>query len=144
VILDLRDCAGEEFEEGCRGGAISSVDHGVIPYTQGQKSPKKGVVSRSGQGLSKLPLVVLQKLRQRIGSRDCVRPRSRKTGSGDVVGVKSFGKASLQQLIPLGKRLRPCFFRPRNSIHSRAKVIQGHGITPDVEVVTVVKPCRRR
>ena len=62
---------------------------------------------------------------------------------GDVVGVKSFGKASLQQLIPLESDSAVLLSTAKFYSQS-GKVIQGHGITPDVEVVTAAKPCRRK
>jgi carboxyl-terminal processing protease len=58
IILDLRNCAGEEYEEGVKVANLF-LDHGVITYTQGQKSPKKEFVADPAKAVSKLPLVVL-------------------------------------------------------------------------------------
>jgi outer membrane protein OmpA-like peptidoglycan-associated protein len=44
IILDLRHCAGDEYEEGVKVANLF-LDHGVIAYTQGQKSPKREFVA---------------------------------------------------------------------------------------------------
>jgi carboxyl-terminal processing protease len=131
VILDLRDCAGEEFEEGVKV-ANFFLDHGVITYTQGQKSPKKEFVADPAKALSKLPLVVLQNYGS-ASAAEIVSAAIKENRRGDVVGVKSFGKASLQQLIPLESDSAVLLSTAKFYSQS-GKVIQGQGITPDVEV----------
>lgn len=131
VILDLRDCAGEEFEEGVKV-ANFFLDHGVIAYTQGQKSPKKEFVADPAKALSKLPLVVLQNYGS-ASAAEIVSAAIKENRRGDVVGVKSFGKASLQQLIPLESDSAVLLSTAKFYSQS-GKVIQGNGITPDVEV----------
>jgi carboxyl-terminal processing protease len=131
VILDLRDCAGEEFEEGVKV-ANFFLDHGVITYTQGQKSPKKEFVADPAKALSKLPLVVLQNYGS-ASAAEIVSAAIKENRRGEVVGVKSFGKASLQQLIPLESDSAVLLSTAKFYSQS-GKVIQGQGITPDVEV----------
>ena len=131
VILDLRDCAGEEFEEAVKV-ANFFLDHGVITYTQGQKSPKKEFVADPAKALSKLPLVVLQNYGS-ASAAEIVSAAIKENRRGDVVGVKSFGKASLQQLIPLESDSAVLLSTAKFYSQS-GKVIQGHGIAPDVEV----------
>jgi carboxyl-terminal processing protease len=131
VILDLRDCAGEEFEEGVKVANLF-LDHGVITYTQGQKSPKKEFVADPSKTLSKLPLVVLQNYGS-ASAAEIVSAAIKENRRGDVVGVKSFGKASLQQLIPLESDSAVLLSTAKFYSQS-GKVIQGQGITPDVEV----------
>jgi carboxyl-terminal processing protease len=131
VILDLRDCAGEEFEEGVKV-ANFFLDHGVITYTQGQKSPKKEFVADPAKALSKLPLVVLQNYGS-ASAAEIVSAAIKENRRGDVVGVKSFGKAALQQLIPLESDSAVLLSTAKFYSQS-GKVIQGQGITPDVEV----------
>ena len=131
VILDVRDCAGEEFEEGVKV-ANFFLDHGVITYTQGQKSPKKEFVADPAKALSKLPLVVLQNYGS-ASAAEIVSAAIKENRRGDVVGVKSFGKASLQQLIPLESDSAVLLSTAKFYSQS-GKVIQGQGITPDVEV----------
>jgi carboxyl-terminal processing protease len=131
VILDLRDCAGEEFEEGVKV-ANFFLDHGVITYTQGQKSPKKEFVADPAKALTKLPLVVLQNYGS-ASAAEIVSAAIKENRRGEVVGVKSFGKASLQQLIPLESDSAVLLSTAKFYSQS-GKVIQGNGITPDVEV----------
>ena len=71
MILDLRDCAGEEFEEGVKV-ANFFLDHGVITYTQGQKSPKKEFVADPAKALDQIAPGGAAELRQCVRSRDCV------------------------------------------------------------------------
>ncbi|MSO23016.1 MAG: S41 family peptidase [Acidobacteria bacterium] len=132
VILDLRDCAGEEFEEGVKV-ANFFLDHGVIAYTQGQKSPKKEFVADPAKALTKLPLVVLQNYGS-ASAAEIVSAAIKENRRGEVVGVKSFGKASLQQLIPLESDSAVLLSTAKFYSQS-GKVIQGNGITPDVEVL---------
>lgn len=131
VILDLRNCAGEEFEEGVKV-ANFFLDHGVITYTQGQKSPKKEFVADPARALSKLPLVVLQNYGS-ASAAEIVSAAIKENRRGELVGVKSFGKASLQKLIPLESESAVLLSTAKFYSQS-GKVIQGNGIAPDVEV----------
>jgi len=131
VILDLRDCAGEEFEEGVKV-ANFFLDHGVITYTQGQKSPKREFVADPAKALTKLPLVVLQNYGS-ASAAEIVSAAIKENRRGELVGVKSFGKAALQQLIPLESESAVLLSTAKFYSQS-GKVIQGQGIAPDVEV----------
>ncbi|MBM3802640.1 MAG: S41 family peptidase [Acidimicrobiia bacterium] len=131
LILDLRDCAGHEFEEGVKVANLF-LDHGVIAYTQGQKSPKREFVADPAKAVTKLPLVVLQNFGS-ASAAEIVSAAIKENRRGEVVGVKSFGKASLQQLIPL--ETDSALLLSTAKFYSQSgKVIQGEGIAPDVEV----------
>ena len=99
IILDLRNCAGDEYEEGVKLANLF-LDHGVITYTQGQKSPKKEFVADPAKAVSKLPLVVLQNYGS-ASAAEIVSAAIKENRRGELVGVRTFGKASLQKLIPL-------------------------------------------
>lgn len=131
IILDLRNCAGEEFEEGVKVANLF-LDHGVIAYTLGQKSPKREFVADPAKALCKLPMVVLQNYGS-ASAAEIVSAAIKENRRGEVVGVKSFGKASLQKLIPLESDSAVLLSTAKFYSQS-GKVIQGQGIAPDVEV----------
>ena len=81
---------------------------------------------------SKLPLVVLQNYGS-ASAAEIVSAAIKENRRGEVVGVKSYGKASLQQLIPLESDSAVLLSTAKFYSQS-GKVIQGQGITPDVEV----------
>jgi carboxyl-terminal processing protease len=131
IILDLRNCAGEEFEEGVKTANLF-LDHGVITYTQGQKSPKKEFVADPGKAVCKLAMVVLQNYGS-ASAAEIVSAAIKENRRGDLVGVRSFGKASLQKLIPLESE-SAVFLSTAKFYSQSGKVIQDNGISPDYEV----------
>lgn len=131
MILDLRNCAGEEFEEGIKVANLF-LDHGVLTYTQGQKSPRKEFVADPAKVMYKLPLVVLQNYGS-ASAAEVVAAAIKENRRGDVVGVKSFGKAALQKIIPLESD-SAVLLSVAKFYSQSGKVIHGNGITPDVEV----------
>jgi carboxyl-terminal processing protease len=118
VILDLRDCAGEEFEEGAKV-ANFFLDHGVIRYTQGQKSPKKEFVADPPRPVE-VPLVVLQNYGS-ASAAEIVSAAIKENRRGDVVGVKSFRQSVSATVDSAGKRLG------RASFHGEVLFTVGQG-----------------
>ena len=131
IILDLRNCAGDEYEEGVKLANLF-LDHGVITYTQGQKSPKKEFVADPAKAVTKLPLVVLQNYGS-ASAAEIVSAAIKENRRGELVGVRTFGKASLQKLIPLDGD-SAILLSTAKFYSQSGKVIQGNGITPDFEV----------
>ena len=131
IILDLRNCAGDDYEEGVKLANLF-LDHGVITYTQGQKSPKKEFVADPAKTVSKLPLVVLQNYGS-ASAAEIVSAAIKENRRGELVGVRTFGKASLQKLIPLDGD-SAILLSTAKFYSQSGKVIQGNGITPDIEV----------
>jgi carboxyl-terminal processing protease len=131
VILDLRNCAGDEFEEGIKVANLF-LDHGIIAYTLGQKSPKKEFAADSVRTICKLPMVVLQNYGS-ASAAEVVSSAIKENRRGELVGVKSFGKASLQKIIALESDSAVLLSTAKFYSQS-GKVIQGHGISPDFEV----------
>jgi carboxyl-terminal processing protease len=131
VILDLRNCAGDEFEEAIKVANLF-LDHGVITYALGQKSPKREFVADPSKVVCRLPMVVLQNYGS-ASAAEIVSAGIKENRRGELVGVKSFGKASLQKLIPLESDSAVLLSTAKFYSQS-GKVIQGNGITPDFEV----------
>lgn len=138
LVLDLRNCGGEAFEEGV-GVANLFLDHGVIAYSEGQKSPRKEFVADPGKVASSLPLAVLQNLGS-ASAAEIVSVAIKENRRGDIVGVRSFGKASVQELfaLPGGAAVLLSVYKYYSQ---SGQVIQARGIAPDHEVAeTPVRP----
>ena len=131
LVLDLRNCGGEAFEEGV-GVANLFLDHGVIAYSEGQKSPRKEFVADPGKVASSLPLAVLQNLGS-ASAAEIVSVAIKENRRGDIVGVRSFGKASVQELfaLPGGAAVSLSVYKYYSQ---SGQVIQARGVAPDHEV----------
>ena len=130
-VLDLRNCGGEAFEEGV-GVANLFLDHGVIAYSEGQQSPRKEFMADPGKVASRLPLAVLQNLGS-ASAAEIVSVAIKENRRGDIVGVRSFGKASVQKLfaLPGGAAVLLSVYKYYSQ---SGQVIQARGVAPDHEV----------
>ncbi len=131
IILDLRNCAGDEFEEGIKVANLF-LDHGVIAYTEGQRSPKREYVAETSKAICTSPMVVLQNYGSASAS-EIVTAAIKENRRGELVGVRSFGKASLQRLIPL-ESASAILLSIAKFYSQSGKEIQGNGISPDYEI----------
>ena len=131
LVLDLRNCGGEAFEEGV-GVANLFLDHGVIAYSEGQKSPRKEFVADPAKVASSLPLAVLQNLGS-ASAAEIVSVAIKENRRGDIVGVRSFGKASVQEIfaLPGGAAVLLSVYKYYSQ---SGQVIQARGVAPDHEV----------
>jgi carboxyl-terminal processing protease len=131
VILDLRFTAGAAEEEAV-GLANLFVGSGTIGSLQGQKTAQKTFTANPGSAVSRTPLVVLVN-QGTAGGAELVAAAVADNKRGAVVGAKTFGAASVQELIPLdgGSALLLSvakYFTPNG------KEIQEGGIQPTVEI----------
>jgi len=131
LVLDLRNCGGEAFEEGV-GVANLFLDHGVIAYSEGQRSPRKEFVADPGKVASRLPLAVLQN-KGSASAAEIVSVAIKENRRGDIVVVRSFGKASVQKLfaLPGGAAVLLSVYKYYSQ---SGQVIQARGVAPDHEV----------
>ncbi len=130
-VLDIRNCAGDEYEEAVKVANLF-LDHGVITYIQGQKSPKKEFVADPARAVSKQPVAILQNYGSAAAA-EIVSAAIKENRRGEVVGVRSFGKAALQKLFPLDNDSAVLLSIAKFYSQS-GKVIQDNGIAPDQEV----------
>jgi carboxyl-terminal processing protease len=133
LILDLRNNPG-----GLLDSAVKVVEKFVekdklIVYTKGRKGAQNlEFVSHESRPILNLPMVVLINAGSASGSEivaGCLQDYKRAI----VVGIKSFGKGSVQTLVPLsdGSALRLTtskYFTPSG------KLIHGKGVVPDIVV----------
>jgi carboxyl-terminal processing protease len=136
LILDLRNNPGGLLHQ-----AVSIADYfldeGRIVYTKGRRKEQNTVFSAHETGEKKYPLVILVNEGSASAS-EIVAGAVQAHKRGIIVGTQSFGKGSVQTIIPLpdgaGLRMTTArYYTPDD------RSIQALGITPDVVVPFV--PC---
>ena len=130
-ILDLRNCGGDEYDEGIKVANLF-LDHGVIAYSQGQKSVKHEYVADPAKNVTRQPLAILQNYGSAAAA-ELVSAAIKENRRGEVVGVRSFGKASLQKLFPVDND-SAVLLSVAKFYSQSGKVIQDNGVVPDQEV----------
>ncbi len=130
IVLDLRSNPGGLLRSAVEV-ASDFLDPGqLIVYTQG-KQPRENYVAEAGKQKKQYPLIVLVNGGSASGS-EIVAAAIKDHGRGLVMGTKTFGKASVQQVFPLSggaavKLTIAHYYSPKgNDIHNV-------GIAPDIE-----------
>ncbi len=134
-VLDLRNSAGGIPEEAIELANLF-IDSGTLGYVEGQTSERETFAADTARTVSNLPMVVLIN----AGTADAAEIAAaaiRDSGRGEVVGVRSFGLGSVQQLLPLvdGWALLLSvakYYSPSGS------EIQQTGVIPTIEVSATV------
>jgi carboxyl-terminal processing protease len=132
LVLDLRNNPGGLLEQAVKVADIF-LDQGLIVYTEGREEGSQMRFSaRSKETEAGFPLVVLINGGSASAS-EIVAGALQDNGRAVVLGTQSFGKGSVQTIIPLGDeaglRLTTArYFTPSGTS------IQAMGITPDIVV----------
>lgn len=133
LILDLRSNPGGLLHQAVSVADIF-LDKGKIVYTKGRRADQNTVFSAHANGDDKrqYPLVVLVN-EGSASAAEIVAGAIQAHKRGIIVGTQTFGKGSVQTIIPLpdGAGLRmttAVYYTPDD------RSIQAMGITPDVEV----------
>lgn len=139
LVLDLRNDPGGLLEEAVKV-ADEFLDKGLIVYTQGRTPEQRREYRAHPNGAPPWPLVVLVNAGTASGA-EIVAGALQDHGRALLVGTKTFGKGSVQTLIPLeggaGLRLTTAmYYTPKG------RCIQAKGIEPDVVVEQAVAPSR--
>ncbi len=131
VILDLRDCAEGDVQEGIATANLF-LDHGVITYLQGQRYPRETFNADAKKAVTNLPLVVMVN-RGTAGPAEIVAGAILENARGDVLGDKTFGVGSVQKVIeiPDGSAL---ILSVAKYYTPGGKAIQDTAITPNILV----------
>jgi carboxyl-terminal processing protease len=131
LILDLRDCAGGEESEGI---AVANLflNHGTITYLQGQKYTRKAFPADSTKEVTTLPVAVLVN-KGTAGAAEIVASAILDNGRGDVIGDKTFGEGSVQNLIDL-KDGSALILTVAKYYSPNGKAIQDNAVTPNILV----------
>ncbi len=134
LILDLRNVAMGEEDEGIATANLF-LNHGVITYIQGQKYPRKTFDADPSKAITNLPTLPLAVLVNRgtAGPAEIVAAAVLENNRGDVVGDKTFGVGSVQNLInlPDGSAL---ILSVAKYYSPSGKAIQDTAVTPNVLV----------
>jgi carboxyl-terminal processing protease len=145
VVLDLRNNPGGLLDEANRV-ADAFLDGGEITYTKGrQPDDIRRYNARRGELMAGVPVVVLINGASASAS-EIVAGALQDRGRGLVMGTTSFGKASVQTVIPLGGGRDGALRLTTARYYTPAgRSIQGAGIEPDIEVAqTHVDPDKLR
>jgi carboxyl-terminal processing protease len=136
VVLDLRNNPGGLLDQAVK---ISDrfIDSGLIVSVEGRKEDQKlKFYAHPNGNLARYPLVVLVNGGSASGA-EIVAGAIQDHGRGIIVGTQTFGKGSVQTIIPLkdgsGLRLTTARYYTPNG-----RSIQAKGIGPDI----VVKPSK--
>jgi len=133
LIIDLRNNPGGLLDVAVKiTGKFIPADKMVV-YTKGrEKEQNLEFLSDSKNAITEMPLAVLINEGSASGS-EIVAGALQDYKRAIIIGVKSFGKGSVQTLIPLsdGSALRLTtshYFTPSG------KIIHGKGVNPDIEI----------
>jgi carboxyl-terminal processing protease len=135
IVMDLRGNPGGLLNQAVRVANLF-VDQGTIVYTQGRDAKSKDVqYAQKGVKLTDLPMVVLITGSSASAS-EIVAGALQDHKRAIIAGQKSFGKGSVQTVIPLGdgsglKVTIARYYTPSG------RSIQAKGIEPDFELLPV-------
>ncbi len=133
LVIDLRNNPGGLLQSAVDVSAHFLGDGKLIVYTEGRvRNQNMRFVAHARHALTQVPVVVLVNQGSASAS-EIVAGAIQDHGRGVVVGQQTFGKGSVQTIIPLpdgsGLRLTTAkYFTPKG------RSIQGKGIPPDVVV----------
>ncbi|TAM34397.1 S41 family peptidase [bacterium] len=133
LIIDLRNNPGGLLDVAVKITGRFIPANKMVVYTKGrQKEQNLEFFSDSKNAITGIPLAVLINEGSASGS-EIVAGALQDYKRAIIIGTKSFGKGSVQTLIPLsdGSALRLTtshYFTPSG------KIIHGKGVTPDIEV----------
>jgi carboxyl-terminal processing protease len=135
LVIDLRNNPGGVLQSAV-GVVDSLIDSGLIVYTDGRHSQSKVTFSATQEtALPSAPVVVLINEGSASAS-EIVAGALQDHGRGLVMGTESFGKGSVQTVVPLAdgsavKLTTALYFTPNG------RSIQAQGIEPDILVPSV-------
>jgi carboxyl-terminal processing protease len=130
MILDLRDNGGGLFSEAVDVAGVFIEDGDVVVYRE--RSKDDVVYEAEGDAFEDIPTVVLVNEGTASAS-EIVAGALQDSGRAIVVGTTTYGKGSVQQIVPLAdssamKLTTAAYLTPTG------RDIDGQGIEPDVEV----------
>lgn len=132
LVLDLRDNPGGVLEAAI-GVADRFLDEGLIVRGNGRiRQARFEQYASPGDPLESVPLAVLINRGSASGS-EIVAGALKDNGRADLIGQRSYGKGSVQSVVPLGpssalKLTTALYFTPSGM------TINGRGIDPDLAV----------
>lgn len=140
IVLDMRDNGGGLFDEAVEIASVFIEDGEIVSYES--RTEEDVVYQAEGDAYEDIPLVVLVNGGTASAS-EIVTGALQDRGRAIVVGTKTYGKGSVQRLVPLldGSALKlttAAYFTPEGGS------IDGEGIEPDVQVDEVAEVQKQR
>jgi len=133
LIIDLRNNPGGLLDVAVKVTGKFIPANKMIVYTKGrQKAQNLEFFSESKNAITELPLVILINEGSASGS-EIVAGALQDYKRAIIIGTKSFGKGSVQTVIPLSEGAALRLTTSRYFIPS-GKIIHGKGVTPDILV----------
>ncbi len=131
IVLDLRNNPGGLLNQSV-AVADAFLDHGKIVSVRDRIGEVRGYTAHSGDLASGLPIVVLIN-RGSASASEIVAGALQDHGRATVMGVRSFGKGSVQTIAPLDwdgalRLTTALYYLPSD------RTIQGFGVTPNISV----------
>ncbi|MEA2459991.1 MAG: carboxyl-terminal processing protease [Actinomycetota bacterium] len=130
IILDLRDNGGGLFDEGIKVASVFIEDGDIVTYREPGKDDE--TFDAEGDAFEDLPLVVLVNEGTASAS-EIVSGALQDRGRAELVGVTTYGKGSVQQVIPLPDS-SAIKFTTAAYLTPNGRNINGTGIAPDIKV----------
>jgi carboxyl-terminal processing protease len=135
VLLDLRDSAGEDAQQGVRL-ANFFIKQGTLAILSGQKFPTQTFTADPAKTITEAPVAVLVN-RGTYGAAELAAAAILDAKRGDVVGERTFGEGSVQKTmeLPDGAALLLTVAKYEGP---DGKKIEDDAVTPNVNVETPV------
>jgi carboxyl-terminal processing protease len=131
LVLDLRGSGQGDEQEGINTANLF-LNHGTITYVQGQKYPKQMFTADAKNAITTLPVVAIVN-RSTAGPAEVVASSILENARGDVLGDKTFGSGSIQNVIELGDG-SAIILSIAKYYTPGGKTIQDNAITPNITV----------
>ncbi|MGI6663486.1 MAG: S41 family peptidase [Bacillota bacterium] len=129
-MLDLRDNPGGLLGRRSRGGPAPGAQR---PHCRTARQDAGRQVVAGSRETEPIPVVVLVNERSASAS-EIVAGAVRDYGVGILVGKRTHGKGSIQQVIPLGEELGAIRLTIAEYYTPSGTAISGEGLAPDIEV----------
>ncbi|MFQ5664092.1 MAG: S41 family peptidase [Terriglobia bacterium] len=131
LVIDLRDCAAGNIPEAVETARLL-LPRGIITYVEGQQYPREQFNAEPDKVLWSGPVTVLIN-NGTAGAAEILAAAVLENGRGEVIGQRSYGVSSVQELIPLddGSAL---ILSVAKYYSPAGKAIQDNAVTPSVEV----------
>ncbi len=139
VVIDLRNNPGGLLDQAI-GVSDAFLEHGEIVLTRGRReSETMRFDAKSGDLVHKLPVVVLVNGGSASAS-EIVAGALQDHGRAILLGTKSFGKGSVQTIIPLARGESAMRLTTARYYTPSGRSIQAKGIEPDIEIKQDLPP----
>jgi carboxyl-terminal processing protease len=131
VVVDLRNNPGGYLDSAVQVSSVF-IEDGVIVYEEGKDGKKQEYKAQGAATLGSMPLVVLVN-EGSASAAEIMAGAIQDYKKGTLIGKKTFGKGSVQELLTIGDGLS-LKITIAKWLTPNGRAINGEGIKPDVEV----------